>query len=71
MQIHLVSGKCAGHALCHGVDEYLFPIDDEGYSTVEDRELGPDEVDAAREGVAVCPEGALQIVESGKPLLTP
>jgi ferredoxin len=59
MRLRLERSKCAGHALCNGVDPDLFPIDDEGYSILESRTLAPEEVETARAGVECCPELAL------------
>jgi ferredoxin len=61
MRIRLQHEKCAGHAQCHAVDPELFPIDDDGYSTVTTRRVSPDEADLARDGVSACPELALAI----------
>ena len=35
MKVWLERDKCAGHAQCHAVNPDLFPIDDDGYSTLE------------------------------------
>lgn len=59
MKLRLNKPACAGHALCNGFDEDLFPLDDEGYSLVEERELAPAEVDVARRAAQTCPEAAL------------
>ena len=63
MKIRLQREKCAGHAQCHAVDPGLFPIDDDGYSTVTTRRVASDEVALARDGVSACPELALAIEE--------
>lgn len=63
MKIRLQREKCAGHAQCHAVDADLFPIDDDGYSTLTTRLVPSDEADLAREGVGACPELALAIEE--------
>ncbi|BBY20602.1 ferredoxin [Mycobacterium stomatepiae] len=52
-----------GHAQCYAVDPDLFPIDESGYSILEEREVPPDEVELTRDGVASCPEMALVIDE--------
>jgi ferredoxin len=48
-----------GHAQCYAVDPNLFPIDESGYSTLEDREVSPEDAQSTRDGVASCPEMAL------------
>lgn len=63
MKIRLERGRCAGHAQCYAVDPDLFPIDDEGYSILQEHTVAPGEEQAAREGVNACPELALIIDE--------
>ena len=63
MRLRLDRSRCAGHALCHAVDPVLFPVDESGYSTVGDHEIGPDDEQLARDGVAACPEMALILDE--------
>lgn len=62
MRVHLERNKCAGHAQCYAVDPDLFPIDDEGYSTMEDHDVEPGQEQRTRDGVAACPELALVII---------
>jgi ferredoxin len=61
MRVRLERGKCAGHAQCHSVSPDLFPLDDFGYSTLEDHAVAPEHEQSTREGVAACPEHALVI----------
>jgi ferredoxin len=42
----------------------LFPIDDSGYSILEEHEVRPEDEPLTRDGVAACPELAL-ILEDG------
>lgn len=63
MKVRLEQSKCVGHAQCYAVDEDLFPIDDSGYSTLEDHEVRPEDEQRVREGVAACPELALVLEE--------
>ena len=64
MKVRLERSKCAGHAQCYAVDPDLFPIDDEGYSILEDRDVAPGDEQLIRDGVASCPELALIIEEN-------
>lgn len=64
MKVRLEQSKCVGHAQCYAVDPELFPIDDSGYSTLEEREVRPEDEALIRDGVAACPEIAL-ILEEG------
>lgn len=59
MKIRLDRDKCAGHGQCYAVDAAMFPIDDEGFSTVTARQIGPREEELAVRGVGACPEQAL------------
>lgn len=59
MRVRLDQSKCVGHALCYAVDPEQFPIDDNGYSTLEDHEVDPADEAVVRAGVAACPELAL------------
>lgn len=64
MKIRLVdSSKCSGHAQCYAVSPELFPLDESGYSILVEREVDPADEQAARDGVAACPEGALILVD--------
>ena len=64
MKIRLEQSKCVGHAQCYAVDPELFPIDDSGYSTLEEHEVRQEDEQLPRDGVAACPELAL-ILEGG------
>lgn len=63
VKIRLDKGKCVGHAQCFAVDSDLFPIDDEGYSTLLDHHVSPLEASRVRAGAAACPEVAILIEE--------
>ena len=63
MKVRLERSKCSGHAQCYAIDSELFPIDDDGYSTLEDHAVAPGDEQAVRLGVAACPEVALVIEE--------
>jgi ferredoxin len=63
VKVHLERGKCSGHAQCYAIDSELFPIDDDGYSTLEDHTVAPSDEEVVRRGVAACPEAALVIEE--------
>lgn len=63
MKVRLEQSRCVGHAQCYAVDPGLFPIDDSGYSTLEDHEVQPGDEQATRDGVAACPELALTLEE--------
>jgi ferredoxin len=64
MKVRLERSKCAGHAQCYAVDPDLFPIDDDGYSTLQEHEVAPGDEAVTRDGVNSCPELALILEES-------
>ncbi|GAB98542.1 putative 3Fe-4S ferredoxin [Gordonia namibiensis NBRC 108229] len=61
MRLRLDRDLCVGHAQCFAIDPDLFPIDDDGFSLVEDQEVPEDQVAAAQAGVNACPERALRL----------
>jgi ferredoxin len=63
VRVRLEKSKCVGHAQCYAVDPDLFPIDESGYSILEEREVASEDVQVTRDGVASCPEMALIIDE--------
>ncbi|MWA04866.1 ferredoxin [Actinomadura sp. LD22] len=63
MRLRLAKEQCVGHALCHATDPDLFPIDDDGYSSIDSVEVGPAVAARARRGVGACPERALLLEE--------
>ena len=63
MKVRLDRSKCAGHAQCCAVDPDLFPIDDSGYSILEDRLVKPGDEQVTRDGAAACPEHAITVEE--------
>ncbi|EHB47028.1 hypothetical protein MycrhDRAFT_6087 [Mycolicibacterium rhodesiae JS60] len=65
MRVRLERSRCVGHAQCYAVEPELFPIDDMGYSTLEDHEVAPGDEQRTRDGVAACPEEALILDEDG------
>ena len=63
MRVHVDNDRCVGHAQCWAVDQELFPLDDSGYSTLQEHEVKPGDEQKTREGVAACPEMALVLDE--------
>jgi ferredoxin len=59
MKVRLEQARCVGHAQCYAVDPELFPIDDSGYSSLQQYEVKPGDEALVRDGVAACPELAL------------
>ncbi|WP_375482331.1 ferredoxin [uncultured Mycobacterium sp.] len=63
MRVRVDNSKCAGHAQCYAVDPNLFPIDESGYSNLQEHEVKPEDEELTRQGVAACPEMALILEE--------
>lgn len=64
MRIQVSQLECAGHGQCALVNEQLFPLDDDGFSAIDDVEVPAGLEDDARRGVAACPSRAITLVES-------
>ncbi|ORC00021.1 ferredoxin [Mycobacterium persicum] len=63
MKVRLERSRCVGHAQCYAVDPALFPIDESGYSVLEEHQVRPEDAQLTRDGVAACPEMALILDE--------
>ncbi|MHA7653146.1 ferredoxin [Mycobacterium sp. ML4] len=63
MKVRLDRSKCVGHAQCYAVDPDLFPIDESGYSILQDHEVAPRDEELIRDGAASCPEMAILLEE--------
>jgi ferredoxin len=64
MKVIVDQSKCQGHAQCNANAPEVFALDDDGYVAIDgELEVPAGQEDAARRGVAACPERALTIVE--------
>jgi ferredoxin len=63
VKVRVEQSRCVGHAQCYAVDPEIFPIDDSGYSILEEHEVAPENAQVTRDGVASCPEMALILDE--------
>jgi ferredoxin len=63
VKVRLEQSRCVGHAQCYAVDPNLFPIDESGYSILEEHEVRPEDEELTGDGVASCPEMALILEE--------
>ena len=63
MKVRLEQSRCVGHAQCYAVDPTLFPIDESGYSILQEHQVRPEDAELVRDGVASCPEMALILEE--------
>jgi ferredoxin len=65
VKITVDADRCMGHGRCYTVAPDLLTYDDEGFVTIRGQvlEVPEDQIEAAREAVASCPEEAPTIVE--------
>jgi ferredoxin len=63
MRIRVDANLCTGHGRCYTVAPELLSYDDEGFVTIRGTaiEVPPDQMDAAREAMNSCPEGAITL----------
>jgi len=62
MKVAIDDGRCSGHGRCYVTAPALFTDDDMGRGQViGDGEIPPDQVDAAEQAVASCPEQAVSL----------
>jgi ferredoxin len=64
MKIAVDSQRCSGHARCYAVAPKIFTIDEYGYCNIgASKDVDDDDVHLAIEGISVCPEDALYVVD--------
>jgi len=63
MKLRINKSACVGNARCAAVSEQLFPLDDDGYISVEEVDVPPGMEDLARRGARACPERIIVIEE--------
>ncbi|MFT4826230.1 MAG: ferredoxin [Halioglobus sp.] len=65
MKIKVDENLCTGHGRCQVYASEVYDLDDNGYSTLMGKtvDVKPENEDAARLGVANCPEQAIKIIE--------
>ena len=63
MRIQVSQMECAGHGQCTLVNEALFPLDDDGFSTVDDAEVPSGLESDAQRGAAACPSRAITVLD--------
>lgn len=60
--IELDRPRCEGHGLCEEAAPHLMHLDDDGELTIDQPEVSPEDLAAARDAVRVCPVAALKLV---------
>ncbi len=63
MKVRIDKAACVGNARCWAVSEELFPLDDDGYISVEEVDVPAGKEDLARRAARACPERIIEIVE--------
>jgi ferredoxin len=63
VKIRINKAMCVGNARCAAVAPDLFPLDDEGYISVEEIEVPAGMEELARRGAKACPERIIVIEE--------
>jgi ferredoxin len=63
MKIRINKSACVGNARCAAVAPQLFPLDDDGYISVEEIEVPAGMEALARLGAKACPERIIVIEE--------
>jgi enoyl-CoA hydratase len=63
MKIRIDRSKCVGHGRCGAVAPELYPLDDEGYISIEGFDVPPGQETLARRGARACPERIITVVE--------
>lgn len=64
MKINIDRARCTGHAMCFAQAPELFPLDDEGFSIADGKEVPPSDEERARLGAEACPERAITLSDS-------
>jgi len=63
MKIRINRAACVGNARCAAVSEQLFPLDEDGYISVEEVDVPAGMEELARRGARACPERIIVIEE--------
>ncbi len=63
MKVRIDKAACVGNARCWAVSEELFPLDDDGYISVEEVDVPAGMESLARRAAKACPERIIEIVE--------
>ncbi|EHB59138.1 hypothetical protein MycrhDRAFT_1574 [Mycolicibacterium rhodesiae JS60] len=63
MKLRADRSRCKGHGLCYIVDQEMFPLEDGLIAIEGDAAVPSGREHYAREGVDMCPEMAIEIVD--------
>ena len=64
MKITVDGARCMGHGRCYTLAPNLLSYDEQGYVTIRDTviDVPEDQIDAAEEAEASCPEEAVSLI---------
>jgi ferredoxin len=63
MKICIDKDRCVGNARCWAIAPDLYPLDDEGYISIEEFEVPEGQEELAKRGARACPERVIEIIE--------
>jgi ferredoxin len=63
MKIRIERASCVGNARCAAVSEELFPLDEDGYISIDKLDVPKGMEQLARRGARACPERIIIIEE--------
>jgi ferredoxin len=63
MKVRIEKARCTGNARCWALAPVLYPLDDEGYISIEGFDVPEGQEALARRGARACPERVIEIVE--------
>ena len=66
MKLTVDRDKCMGHAVCAMNAPGLMQLDDLGYNVIGTIDVAPEQQEEAGRAAGACPEGAIEIAETGQ-----
>lgn len=63
MKIRIDKKRCVGNARCWAVAPDLYPLDDDGYISIEGFEVPEGMEEPAKRGARSCPERVIEILD--------
>lgn len=63
MKISIEKSACVGNARCAAIAEDLFPLDDDGYISIEGFDVPEGREADAKRGARSCPERIIKVIE--------
>lgn len=63
MRIRIEKSGCAGNARCAAVSEEMFPLDEDGYISIDGFDVEEGQEQLAKRGARACPERIIFVEE--------